>query len=398
MVGTPLDYTSVILVRYGEISVKGFRTRRRMESLLVRAIRESMNYHDVDGRVEVEDGRVYVWEPTSVERAVTALTRVFGVKSVSPASAIEFTSLEDLVDKATRFFSDRVKGRIFRVRARRAGSHDFTSKDVEKLLGSRLLEAGALKVDLENAEYTAYVEIRGRRAYLFDSIVEGPGGLPLGSEGLVLVLFSGGFDSTVTSWRLMKRGCRVHLVHFDLGFPEVVRVAVEVAKYLADNWSFGHNMKLYIVNFRGVARIVNGLISPPYRTLVIRRLMLKHAEMIAERIGAEALATGESISQVASQTIRSLYLISRDMRLPVLRPLAGSDKDEIVKESMRIGTYELNKKQVEVCGIAATPTPRGSVKAFEAEYDKVVDVMVPEPLEVDLKSMSLEEILRKLGL
>jgi thiamine biosynthesis protein ThiI len=126
--------------------------------------------------------------------------------------------------------------------------------------------------------------------------------------------------------------------------------------------------------------------------------MLEHAEKLAESIGAEALATGESIGQVASQTIRSLYLISRGIRIPVLRPLSGSDKDEIVKESMRIGTYELNKKQVEVCGLAATPTPRGSPDAFEREYDKVADVVVPDPVEVDLKSKSLDEILRSLGL
>ncbi len=389
---------NLILIRYGEISVKGLRTRRRMEALLVRALREALDYYGVKGDIEVSDGRVFVWKPSSIEDALKASVRVFGVKSASPAYIVEFKDLDDLVRKAAEFFSDKVRSRVFRVRARRVGVHPFTSKDVEKLLGSKLLESGASKVDLENAEYTAYVEIRGNRAYLFDMIVEGPGGLPLGSEGSVLVLFSGGFDSTVASWRLMKRGCMVNLVHYDLGFPETVRVAVEVAKYIADNWSFGHRIKLYLVNFRGVARIVNGLVSPPYRTLVMRRLMLKHAETLAEKIGAEALATGESIGQVASQTIRSLYLISRGIRIPILRPLSGSDKDEIVKEAMRIGTYELNKRQVEVCGLAATPTPRGSVERFEEEYDKVADVVVPEPIELDLKSKSLDEILKSIGL
>jgi len=389
---------NVILVRYSEISVKGPRTRRRMESLLVKALKEALEHYGVQGDIELSDGRVFIVEPTSIEKALLASTRVFGVKSVSPTYMVEFSDLEDLVERAREYFAARVKGRVFRVRARRAGIHNFTSKDVERLLGSKLLEAGGAKVDLENAEYTAYVEVRGRRAYLYDTIVEGPGGLPLGSEGTVLTLFSGGFDSTVASWRLMKRGCRVHLVHYDLGFPDVVRIAVEVAKYLADNWSFGHRMKLFIVNFRGPARIVNGLVSPPYRTLVIRRLMFKHAEALAEKVGAEALATGESVGQVASQTIRSLYLISRDLRLPVLRPLSGSDKDEIVKEAIRIGTFDLNKKQVEVCGLAATPTPRGNPRDFEVEYDKVADVLVPEPIELDLRAHSLRELLEKLGL
>jgi thiamine biosynthesis protein ThiI len=389
---------NVVLVRYSEIGNKGLRTRRRMEGLLVKALREALSYHGVEGVIDVSDGRVFIWEPSSVEGAVKASTRVFGVKSASPAYSIDFTDINDLIRRAEEFFAERVKGRVFRVRARRVGVHQFTSKDVEKLLGSRLLEAGALRVDLENAEYTAYVEVRGGRAYLFDTIVDGPGGLPVGSEGLVLVLFSGGFDSTVATWRLMRRGCGVHLVHYDLGFPEPVRVAVEVAKYIADNWSFGHKVKMYIVNFRGVARIVNGLVSPQYRTLVMRRLMLSHAETLAEKIGAEALATGESIGQTASQTIRSIHLIGGGMKLPVLRPLSGSDKDEIVKEAMRIGTYEFNKRQVEVCGLAATPTPRGGVDRFKEEYDKVVDVVVPEPLEIDLKSRSLNEILESLKL
>jgi thiamine biosynthesis protein ThiI len=147
-----------------------------------------------------------------------------------------------------------------------------------------------------------------------------------------------------------------------------------------------------------VARIVNGLVSPPYRTLVMRRHMLSHAETLAEKIGAEALETGESIGQTASQTIRSIHLIGGGMKLPVLRSLSGSDKDEIVKEAMRIGTYEFNKRQVEVCGLAATPTPRGGVDRFKEEYDKVVDVVAPEPLEIDLKSRSLNEILESLKL
>ncbi|MEM0365696.1 MAG: tRNA uracil 4-sulfurtransferase ThiI [Acidilobaceae archaeon] len=390
--------SNVILVRYGEIAIKGVRTRRSMENLLANTLRLALEKFNVKAEITVSEGRIFIWNPSDIEGAIKASSRVFGVKSISPAYFLKFSDLEDLIDRALEFFSPRVKGKIFRVRARRVGSHNFTSKDVEKLLGSKLLESGALKVDLENPEYTAYLEIRGLKAFLYDTIIDGPGGLPLGSEGTVLVLFSGGFDSTVTSWRLMKRGCRVHLLHYDLGFPETVRVAIEVAKYLADNWSFGHSMRLFIINFRGPVRIVNGLVSPPYRTLVIRRLMMEYAVSLAEKIGAEAIATGESIGQVASQTIRNLYLLGRNLRLPVLRPLLGSDKDEIIKESIRIGTYDLNKKQVEVCGLAATPTPRGNPKRFEKEYDKVSDIIVPDPIEINLTSESLDSILSKLKL
>lgn len=393
-----LEYFNVILVRYGEIGVKGVGTRRRMEGLLVKALKEALESFKVKGKIEVSEGRVFIWEPEDVEAAVKAAARVFGVKSLSPAYATEFAGLEDLVARASEFFSEKVKGKVFRVRARRVGLHSFTSKDVERALGAKLLELGASKVNLENPEYTAYVEIRGRRLFLYDKIHEGPGGLPLGSEEPVLVLFSGGFDSTVASWTLMKRGCPVHLVHYDLGFPETVKVALEAAKFLSDNWSYGHRMKMYIVNFKGAALIVNGLVSPPYRTLVMRKLMVKHAESLAEKLGIEALATGESISQVASQTIRNIHLIERNTKLPILRPLAGMDKDEIIKISMKIGAYEINKKQIEVCGLAATPTPKGRLGRFEKELDKASDIIVPDPIEVDLKNSSLKEALEKLGL
>ncbi len=398
VMGAVIDYFNIVLVRYGEISVKGVRTRRRMEGLLVKALKEALESFKVRGRIDVSEGRIFIWDPDDVEGAVRAVARVFGVKSLSPAYATEFTDLEDLVARASEFFSDKVKGKVFRVRARRVGSHNFTSKDVERILGAKLLELGASKVNLENPEYTAYVEIRGRRLFMYDKIYEGPGGLPLGSEENVLVLFSGGFDSTVASWMLMKRGCPVHLVHYDLGFPETVKVALEAAKFLSDNWSYGHKMRMYIVNFKGAALIVNGLISPPYRTLVMRGLMVKHAESLAEKLGIEALATGESIGQVASQTIRNIHLVERSVKLPIIRPLAGFDKDEIIKTSMKIGTYEINKKQIEVCGLAATPTPKGRLDKFEKELDKVSDIIIPDPIEIDLKNSSLQEILGKLGL
>jgi len=388
----------VVLVRYGEIAVKGFRARSRMERLLIAALKESLSRSGVEfSGVSVLPGRVIVEGPSDEERAAEAAARVFGVKSVSPAYRITFTSLEDLVEKAASFFEGRVKGRVFRVRARRSGVEAFTSKDVERELGAELLKRGAAGVDLENPEYTAYVEVRGSTAFLYDTVTPGPGGLPLGSEEPVLVLFSGGFDSGVAAWRVMRRGSPAHLVYYDYGVPEALEVAVEAAKTLADNWAFGHDMRMYIVNFRPAVLVASGTVAPSYRTLVLRRLMLEHASKLAEKIGAEALVTGESIGQVASQTVRNMRLISGGLDLPVVRPLAGHDKDEIVEESRRIGLYEISSRQVEVCGVDSPPTPRGDPEAFRSEYEKVRDVFLPEPLELKLKSMSLAELKARIG-
>jgi thiamine biosynthesis protein ThiI len=284
------------------------------------------------------------------------------------------------------------------VRARRSGVEPFTSKDVERELGAALIKMGAPKVNLTNPDYVAYVEVRGYTAFLYDEVVEGPGGLPLGSEEPVLVLFSGGFDSTVAAWRIMRRGSPAHLIFYDYGVPEALEVAVEAAKFLADNWAYGHSPKLFVVNFRGAVLVANGLVAPSYRTLVLRRLMMLHAQQVALKHGMEALVTGESVGQVASQTVRNLRLISGGLELPVLRPLAGHDKDEIVSEARRIGVYEIVARQIEVCGVDTPPTPRGSYEAFKSEFEKVRDVFIPEPVVVDLKSSSLEEIKAKLGL
>ncbi len=395
--------TKVVLVRYGEVAVKGPSTRSRMERLLVRAIEESLGADGLKAEVRRESGRIIVrlgqdssW--SDAEKAARASARVFGVKSASPALEIEYVGVEDLAQKAAKFFLARVRGRVFRVRARRSGVEPFTSKDVEKVLGKLLLESGASGVDLESPEYTANVEVRGRRAYLFDEVVEGPGGLPVGSEEPVLVLYSGGFDSSVAAWRVMRRGAPIHLVYYDLGHRGALRTAVMGAKVLADNWAWGHRPRLYVVNFRGPALVVNGLVRPSYRTIVLRRLMLLHAQELALREGMEALATGESIGQVASQTVRNLRLISSGLELPVLRPLAGHDKDEIVRESMRIGVYDIVKTQVEICGVDQPPNPRASIEGFKSEFEKVKEVFVPPPLVFDLKGVKLEDILKKLGL
>ncbi len=374
----------VVLVRYSEVAVKGRATRVRMEKLLASGIREMLEREGLQGRPVRVEGRIIVEEPSSPAEVARVIARVMGVKSVSPAARIAFRSLEELVEEAAGFFAPRVRGKVFRVRARRAGSHSFTSKDVERLLGARLLGEGASGVDLESPEYTAYIEVRGGQAYLYDEVYPGPGGLPIGSEDPVLVLYSGGFDSTVAAWRLLRRGSPVHLLYYDMGEPRALEIALEAARLLARRYAYNYNPKLYIAYFAGVAGIVRSQVKPGYQLLVLRRLMMEKAAEIALGEGIEAIATGESVGQVASQTIRNLYLISRMIDAAILRPLAGSDKDEVMEEARRIGVYDLVSRQIEVCGRAPNPTPRGDPRIFEEEYSKVADLPSPQVRAIDL--------------
>jgi thiamine biosynthesis protein ThiI len=367
---------SVVIVRYSEIAVKGPSTRARMESLLARNLLDALRSLGASGDVRVSEGRIFIWRPSpDAKRAAVIASKVFGVKSASPAVSFQFRGLDDLVERAAEWFGERVRGKVFRVRARRVGSHDFHSKDVERLLGSLLLELGAAGVDLENPEYTAYVEIRGHTSFLYDEIVEGPGGLPLGSEDRVLVLFSGGFDSTAAAWMAMKRGSPVALAYYDLGHTEALRVAVEVGVGLANSWAFGGDIEFIHVHFHNVAREVHRRVRPEYRALIIRRLMLEHASLLAEDLGFEALVTGDNVGQVATQTVRNLRLLGANLPRPVIRPVAGMDKDEIVSVVRRIGLYDSSSRQVEVCRMAPTPTPRGDPAVFASELGRVRDLL-----------------------
>ena len=359
-----------VIVRYSEIAVKGRYTRPRLERLLRDHVAEALERHGGGGTPERIEGRIIVWDPRDPEEAARSAARVFGVKSTSPAVAVEFNGLEDLAAKAYHYFRDRVRGR-FRVTARRSGSHDFTSLDVERRLGELLSRHAP--VDLHNPEYIAYVEVRGRTAFLYDQVIPGPGGLPLGSEEPTLVLYSGGFDSTAAAWMIMRRGSPAGLAIFDVGVEEALDNAVRTAIRLHWEWVHGAPLQVYIADFHEAVSRVRERVRPKYQVLVLRRLMMIEAERLALREGYEALATGESIGQVATQTVRNIRLIGSGLQLPVIRPVAGMDKDEVMALVSRIGLYDLVSRQVEACRAAVNPNPRPDPEKFYREFWKVAD-------------------------
>jgi len=391
----------VVVVRYGEIGVKGRATRSRMERLLVKNIKSALRTINTSISVVRGFGRIYVTgfsDEKSAETSLNILARVMGVVSLSPAYTVKFTDLNDLVEKAYRFFKSRVQGGSFAVRARRVGEHGFTSMDVARALGERIARELRLKVDLSNPEYTAYVEIRGWRAYFYDKIVRGPGGLPIGSEGRVLVLFSGGFDSPVAAWFMMRRGCITDLVLFNIGGSEQLEVAKAVAYKLMSDWSYGYEPKLYVIDLRPLIPRIVASVPEDYVVIVLRRMMLRVASKLAEKIGAKALVTGESLGQVASQTLDNLTVIDRASAIPVLRPLIGLDKDEIIKYAKLIGTYDYSSKMREYCLIGArrvnTHASLEKVAVYEEKLgvsDNVVEKLIEECAVYDVKKLVVGE-------
>lgn len=395
-----------ILVRLGEVSLKGTTSRKRMEKRLAKNIEEALTVNNINASVSISRGRLWLCCFDDEEKSLVAcgvLSHVMGVVSSSPVLKISFSSLNELVEKALNFFKDRMSGKSFAVRARRVGQHSFTSKDVERALGAALLQLGKARVDLENPDYIAFVEIRGGSAYLYDKVVPGPGGLPVGVEGKVLSLFSGGIDSPVATWYALKRGCEVDLVLFNIGGEKQVWSVAMVAKVLADGWMYGYSPKMYVIDMRPIIAKIALEVPENYVVVILRRAMNRVAERLANRIGALALVTGESLGQVASQTLNNIHVIEESIRIPVLRPLIGMDKDEITFIAKRIGTYEYSIKIEEYCTLGArTTTPRAKLDKVkecearagisEADVDKVID----EATAIDLRSIDLDFIKTKL--
>jgi len=339
---------SLILVRLAaELATKSNRTRRRFQERLAGNIRDALEASGIDGSVEDHWSRLFV--EASEPRSVELLARVFGVSSASVVDARIDADLEAIVETGHALYADRIGGGTYAVRCRRVGSHDFSSRDVKERLGAALNPYG--EVDLDEPGFTAAVEVRHDVAYLYHARVPGPGGLPLGVEGKAVCLISGGFDSAVAAWLMLKRGVSVEYVFCNLAGAAYERAVISVAKVLADEWSYGDRPRIHVVDFEELVDHLRERATPRYWQVVLKRLMYRTAERIAREIGAEAIVTGESIGQVSSQTLGNLRAIDEVADLPVFRPLVGLDKQEIIERADRIGTSALSARVREYCAI-----------------------------------------------
>lgn len=363
----------LVLVRVGELTVKRGWTRMEMERLLLRAVREAAE--ECGGaRVTREPGRVYAWGDVDCLKRV--LSRVFGVKSVSPAHVVKFSTPAEIAEAAARLWGDMVRGRRFAVRVHRVGSHGFTSRDVAAEVGAALVSAGG-RVDLENPEVELYVEVRGDKAFLYAEVIEGPGGLPLGSEGKVLALVSGGTDSPVAAWMMMRRGAHVDVFCCNLGGTLALRLVLEVVRVLL-SWSYGYNARVVVADCGPLARAIRRGVRQELWNIAFKRALHLAAVEVARTVKAIALVTGESLGQVSSQTLQALAAVESGINMPVLRPLIGMDKDEIVELAQRVGTYELSAKLPEYCAIFSRRPKKWATREEIEEIDLAVRDAVEE--------------------
>jgi tRNA uracil 4-sulfurtransferase len=334
----------------GEIGTKSPRTRRRFLRVLVKNVRAALERHGVPGRVQPQWSRLRV-ETDDRGRATEALARVFGLHSISDAVALRFDTLDDLVDQAASLFRDRVAGRTFAVRVKRSGEHSFRSGDVAVALGNALIGDSA-GVDLGHPQVEVRLEIVEGTAYALLHSTRGAGGLPLGVGGRAVSLFSGGFDSPVAAWMAMRRGIVLDLVVCDLGGCGQVDAALEVARELATRWAPGVEPRARVVDLAPVVAALRAGVEPSIRQVLLKRAMYRAAALVASRARAEAIVTGEALGQVSTQTLRNLAVAEQAAGLPVLRPLIGMDKEEILVRARSIGTHDASLRVQEHCAIA----------------------------------------------
>lgn len=341
----------MLLLRFGEFTLKG-KNRARFEKTVLRHVKEMVKPYP-KAVLSKEFGRIYVTlngEPAA--EMINALKNVFGIASISPVK-VSRSELEDILEVSRNFLTiiAPVPGTTFKVNVRRVWKEfPHGSIEMNKLISTPLLQGySGLVVDVKSPQLELRIEIRENGTYIFCENIAGVGGFPLGTNGKAMLLLSGGIDSPVAGWSSMRRGLEVECVHFysypytsELARQKVVDLTRELSRYAGV-------IKLHLVPFTEVQTSFTGIGQDNLIITLMRRAMLKITTRLAEREGALAVVTGESLGQVASQTLSSMNVIGRATQLPVLRPLVMMDKSEIVELSKTIGTYDLSILPYEDC-------------------------------------------------
>lgn len=341
------------LIKYAEIGVKG-KNRYLFEDALVQQIKYALKRCDGEFKVYKTQGRIYIdaLSEYDFEETVGNLKTVFGISGICPVVYVEDEGFEklcqDVITYLDQMYSD--KNRTFKVAARRARkNYPLNSMEINEELGGAILDAyPQMKVDVHKPDFFLNIEIR-ERIYIYSEIIPGPGGMPVGTNGKAMLLLSGGIDSPVAGYMIAKRGVKIDAVYFhappytsDRAKQKVVDLARIVSGYAGPIY-------LHVINFTEIQLYIYEKCPHEELTIIMRRYMMRIAERIAQETGCLGLITGESIGQVASQTMQSLAATNEVCSLPVYRPLIGMDKQEIVEISERIDTYETSIQPFEDC-------------------------------------------------
>lgn len=376
----------IAIIHYAEIGLKG-ENRREFEKKLVENIRRALKKLEYEKNERIS-GRIVITLGNSVSNLETefpsvsaALKRVFGIAHFSfgweinaNLEEIKKTLAEMLKKEIIRRRAEKKETKTFRITARRADKNfPETSDDINRKVGEYIFEKSGLglKVNLKNPDINCFIEIAGGKALIYFEKIPGFGGLPVGVSGKVLSLISSGFDSPVAAWHLLKRGAKVDFIHFH-SYPRTSKASINNVKELVkvlNNYQFGS--ALYLAPLLDIQREIFAKCEAKYRILLYRRFMFRIAEALAQKINAGALVTGESLGQVASQTLENILVTNAAVSLPIFRPFIGTDKIEIINEAKKIGTYEMSSQPYEDCCSLFTPLhPATKARLEQVEFEE----------------------------
>lgn len=383
------------LIKYGEIGVKG-KNRYLFEDALVRQIRYALKKTDGEFEVTKENGRIYATAVSDFDfdEAVEALKTVFGIIGICPVVQIEDNGFDDLADTVIKYFDSAYPDKhfSFKVNARRARkNYPMDSMEINMEMGGRLLDAfPELSVDVHNPDVLLQIEIRNK-INIYSTGIPGPGGMPVGTAGKAMLLLSGGIDSPVAGYMVAKRGVELEATYFhappytsERAKQKVIDLAKLVAKYSGP-------ITLNVVNFTDIQLAIYEKCPHDELTIIMRRYMMRIAEELGKESGCLGLVTGESIGQVASQTMHSLYCTNEVCTMPVFRPVIGFDKQEIIDLSEKIGTYETSIQPFEDCCtifVAKHPVTKPNLNIIQRDehnLDDCIDELFKTAIETTEK-------------
>ena len=382
---------SSFLIKYAEIGIKG-KNRYLFENALVQQIKYACKRCEGEFEVRKAEGRIYVDALTDFDydETVDNLKTVFGISGICPMIQLEDNDFDVICKTVIDYFDNEYpdKNKTFKVFARRSRkSYPKDSMQLNADIGEVLLNAfPELKVDVHNPDICLYVEIR-EKVYIYSQIIPGPGGMPVGTNGKAMLLLSGGIDSPVAGYMISKRGVKIDAVYFhappytsDRAKQKVIDLAKQVARYSGPIY-------LHVINFTDIQLAIYEKCPHDELTIIMRRYMMRIAQTIAEETECLGLITGESIGQVASQTMHSLACTNEVCTMPVYRPCIGMDKQEIIDISEKIGTYETSILPFEDCCtifVAKHPVTKPNlsiIKRHEHNLDDVIDGLVKTALD-----------------
>jgi len=383
------DLMKLLIRPAPEIAIKGKPVRRQQMRMLRQNIRKLLARVDSGIRVDGTWDRVTVDLPERqhlLAEVVDRLRRVSGISTIQEISTFPWTTMDAVAEQAVCAFRTRLKDRTFSVRVRRHGDHPFRSAELERLVGTALMSAcepGG--VDLKHPDVEVRIEVERDHFHIAHNKHRGAGGYPLGSVETVMSLMSGGYDSSVAAYLMMRRGIRSHFLFFNLGGAAHEIGVRQVVHYLWERYGASHTAKFVSVPFEGVVGEIMRTVNHRHWGVVLKRQMLKAAAEIAAGNNASALVTGDAVAQVSSQTLSNLNVVDRACNQVVLRPLVSMDKEAIINIAREIGTEPFARTMPEYCGVIsrkpATRARPDRVEADEANMDPSVLVRAIENRE-----------------